>query len=210
MTRGLSIRRPCQRWPKFSWTYLRARVSTTQSRCNSRKGTIATIGIKIEPSLRIQVNKHVHYKTIKSRVDRSVEIEEKMLYPSEVLDNLGFLESSLNEIATKVNIIDVAASRLDRMSIQELMPQVESLEDKVTWISGFRGGDSSTSFVPRIKEHVGGLNNSQKVISQMISEISKDVKAALNVVKAKVADLSVRLNLTMRSMGNQTPTRNVV
>ena len=38
----------------------------------------------------------------------------------------------------------------------------------------------------------------------MVSEMSEDLRAALGVVKAEVADLSARINLTMREIGNQT------
>ena len=44
----------------------------------------------------------------------------------------------------------------------------------------------------------------------MITELSKDVKTALDVVRAEMTNLSARLNLTIRSVGNQTPTRRAV
>ena len=38
----------------------------------------------------------------------------------------------------------------------------------------------------------------------------EDFRATLGVVKAKVVNLSVKLSLTMRAVGNQTPVESVV
>ena len=86
------------------------------------------------------------------------------------------------------------------------MIRVEALEDKTTTVGGIERRDSLMSFVARIEEHVEGLDNAQQVIVQMVLEMSEDLRAAFRVVTAKVADLSVRLNITMRAVENQTLT----
>ena len=42
---------------------------------------------------------------------------------------------------------------------------------------------------------------------QMVIELSEDVKAALDVVRVEMADISARVNVTVRAVENQTPTR---
>ena len=44
----------------------------------------------------------------------------------------------------------------------------------------------------------------------MVSEMSEDLRATLGVVRAKVADMKARLNLTMRAVENKTSTGGVV
>ena len=41
----------------------------------------------------------------------------------------------------------------------------------------------------------------------MVTELSEDVKAALDVVRVKMADISARVNVVVRAVENQTPTR---
>ena len=61
-----------------------------------------------------------------------------------------------------------------------------------------------------MEEHVEGLDNVQKTIIHMVSEMSEDLRVALGIVRAKVASLSARLNLTIKVEGNQSPNRCVV
>ena len=53
-----------------------------------------------------------------------------------------------------------------------------------------------------MEERIECLDNSQKVVVQMV-----DVKPALDMVRDKVVDLSIRLNLVTRAVGNQISTR---
>ena len=54
-----------------------------------------------------------------------------------------------------------------------------------------------------MEEHIEGSDNAQQVIFHMVSEISEDLNATLGVVRVEVADLSARLNLTMKAIGNK-------
>ena len=54
----------------------------------------------------------------KTQKDRLVELEEQMLYLTEVLDSIRFLKSRLEEIAEKTDTIDAIAGR--GLPIQEL------------------------------------------------------------------------------------------
>ena len=58
-----------------------------------------------------------------------------------------------------------------------------------------------------IEEWVDELDSSQKAMFQMVIELSEDVKAALDVVRVEMADISARVNVTVRAVENQTPTR---
>ena len=48
-----------------------------------------------------------------------------------------------------------------------------------------------------MEECIEGLDNAQQAIVQMVSDFSKYLAAILRVVRAKVMDLSAKLNLTM-------------
>ena len=61
----------------------------------------------------------------------------------------------------------------------------------------------------RMEERVEGLDNAQLAIVQMVSDLSKDFRESLRMVRAEVADLDTKLNLTMRAVGDQTPTGGV-
>lgn len=50
---------------------------------------------------------------------------------------------------------------------------------------------------------MGELDNPQKLFMQMIDDLSKYFLVALNVVRAKITDVSAKLNLTMRAVENQ-------
>ena len=54
-----------------------------------------------------------------------------------------------------------------------------------------------------MEEHVEGLDNAQKAIIQMVSEMSEYLRTTLGMVRAKVADLRARLNLTIRAVGTK-------
>ena len=53
------------------------------------------------------------------------------------------------------------------------------------------------------------LDNAQQGIIHMVSDFSKDLRTTLGVVTTEVANLSTRLNLDMRVMGNKIPTEGV-
>lgn len=57
-----------------------------------------------------------------------------------------------------------------------------------------------------MEEHVKDLDNSEKVIVQMASDFFEDVKVVFDMVRATIMDLTARLNLIMRVVGNRTPT----
>jgi len=146
----------------------------------------------------------------KSQVDRLVEIEEQMLYLREVPDALRFLETRVQEISEKADGIDAVAGRLDGMPVKELMLRVETLETKAARPSSFERGDSSSNSVAHMEERVEELDSSQKAIIQMVTDLSEDFRAALDVVRTEIADVSTRVNLTMRAVGNQAPAGGVV
>ena len=129
---------------------------------------------------------------------------------SEVLDGMGLLESHMTEIAAKVDRIDEMAGHLEEMPVRELMSSVEALEDKATTSGGFEHRNSSTGSVARMEERIEGLDDAQQAIVKMVSNLSEDLRATLVVVRAEVADLSAKLNLTMRAVGYQTPAWGVV
>ena len=84
----------------------------------------------------------------KSQADRLAKIEEQLLYMSEVSDGMRLLKFCLNEITAKADMTDEMASRLETMSICELMNRVKILEDKATSAGGFECRDSSTGLLP--------------------------------------------------------------
>ena len=61
-----------------------------------------------------------------------------------------------------------------------------------------------------MNEWIEGLDNVNQVIIQMVLEMSEDLRVTVGVVGTEVADLSARLNLTMKAVGNQTLAENVV
>ena len=100
----------------------------------------------------------------KSQTDRLVEIEDQLLYLSEVLDRMRLLESRMSEIDVKVNRIDELADRLETMPVCELMVRIEALEDKAITSGGFENGDSSTSTIVLVKKCIEGFDNDEQVI----------------------------------------------
>ncbi|KAA0044660.1 reverse transcriptase [Cucumis melo var. makuwa] len=120
----------------------------------------------------------------KAQRDRLVELKEQMLYLVEVPDSIRFLESRLEEIAEKTDMID--AGTVERTGSHER-------------------GDSWTGSVAHIEERVQELDSSQKTHLEMINGMSEDFRATLDVVRNEIADVNARLNLTMRAMTNQGP-----
>lgn len=87
---------------------------------------------------------------------------------------------------------------------------MDNLEAKFTKTSGLEQGDISTSSAALIEERVNNLNTSQKAIIQLVIKLSEDVKVALDLVRAKMMELSARVNLTIRAVRSQTPTRGAI
>ena len=121
---------------------------------------------------------------------------------SEIPDGMGLLESHMNEMSAKANRFNEMAHHLKTMPILELMTRVEALEDKATRASIFERGDCLTGSVDWTKERAEGLDNAQLAIVQMVSELSKDFRESLRMVRAEVVDLDTKLNLTMRAVGD--------
>ncbi|KAA0045293.1 uncharacterized protein E6C27_scaffold316G00510 [Cucumis melo var. makuwa] len=142
----------------------------------------------------------------KAQRDRLKELEEQMLYLIEVPDSIRFLESRLEKIAEKTDMIDAVAGRVEGLLIQELLARVDTLEETVGRTGSHERGDSSTGSVAHIEERVQELDSSQKTLLEMINVMSEDFRATLDVVRNEIADVNARLSLTMRAMANQTPT----
>ncbi|KAA0031850.1 senescence-specific cysteine protease sag39 [Cucumis melo var. makuwa] len=128
-----------------------------------------------------------------------------MLYLVEVPVSIRFLESRLEEIAEKIDMIDAVAGRVEGLSIQELLARVDTLEGTVGRIGSHERGDSSTGSVAHIEERVQELDSSQKTLLEMINGMSEDFRATIDVVRNEIADVNARLSLTMRAMANQAP-----
>ena len=69
----------------------------------------------------------------------------------------------------------------------------------------FRAGRQLNKLCCLIEEQVDGLDSSQKVLFHMVTKLSEDVKATLDVVKTEMEDISARVNLAIRAVENQTP-----
>ena len=143
----------------------------------------------------------------KFHVDRLVEIEEQMQYLREVPDSIRFLDEWVKELADKTLAVNVIKGRLDGLPIPKIVYRMENLETKTTKNGGFERGDTSTGSAGLIEERVDGLDSSQKAMFQMVTELYEDVKAALDVVRVEVADISTKVNVVVRVVENQTPTR---
>ncbi|KAA0040334.1 uncharacterized protein E5676_scaffold142G004340 [Cucumis melo var. makuwa] len=127
----------------------------------------------------------------KAQKDRLVELEEQMLYLVEVPDSIRYLESRLDEISKKTNMIDAVAGRVEGFLIQELMARVNSLETNINIgrTVKYERGDSSTGSVVHIEERVQELDSSQKTLLEMINGMSEDFRATLDVVRNEIADI---------------------
>ncbi|KAA0036436.1 uncharacterized protein E5676_scaffold360G001010 [Cucumis melo var. makuwa] len=126
-----------------------------------------------------------------------------MLYLAEVSDSICFLESRLKVIAEKTDTIDTVAGRVEGLPIQELLARVDTLEANVGKSVNYEYGDSSSGIVAHMEERVNELDSSQKMLLEMINDMSEDFRATLDVVRNKIADVNTRLNLTMQAMANQ-------
>ena len=84
---------------------------------------------------------------------------------------------------------------------------MKKLETKTTKNGGFERVDSSTGSACLIEEQVDGLGRSQKTTFQMVTKLSEDVKATLDVVRVEMADISTRVNVVVKAVENQAPTR---
>ncbi|KAA0050696.1 9-cis-epoxycarotenoid dioxygenase NCED6 [Cucumis melo var. makuwa] len=130
-----------------------------------------------------------------------------MLYLVEVSDSIRYLESRLDEIFEKTDIIDVVAGRVEGLPIQELLARVDTLEanTNVRKTVNYERGDSSSGFAAHKEERVNELDSSQKTLLEMINNMSEDFRATLDVVRNEIADVNTRLSLTMRAIANQVP-----
>ncbi|KAA0046219.1 uncharacterized protein E6C27_scaffold284G00070 [Cucumis melo var. makuwa] len=146
----------------------------------------------------------------KAQRDRLVELEEQMLYLVKVPDSIRFLESRLEEIAEKTDMIDAVAGRVEGLPIQELLARVDTLEGIVGRTGSHERGDSSTGSVAHIEERVQELDSSQKTLLEMINGMLEDFRATLDVFRNEIANVNARLSLTIRAMANQAPAGGVI
>ncbi|KAA0035831.1 uncharacterized protein E6C27_scaffold403G001310 [Cucumis melo var. makuwa] len=61
----------------------------------------------------------------------------------------------------------------------------------------------SSGFVAHIEERVNELDSSQKMLLKIITGMSEDFRATLDVVRNEIEDVNIGINLTMRAMANQ-------
>ncbi|KAA0057594.1 uncharacterized protein E6C27_scaffold497G00710 [Cucumis melo var. makuwa] len=143
----------------------------------------------------------------KAQRDRLVEIEEQMLYLVEVPDSIRYLESRVDEISEKANMIDAVAGRVEGLPIQELLARVDALEENTNArrTINYERGESSSGFAAHMEERVDELDNAQKTLLEMINDMSEDFRVTLDVVRNEIADVNARLSLTMRAMASQAP-----
>ncbi|KAA0064190.1 uncharacterized protein E6C27_scaffold548G001290 [Cucumis melo var. makuwa] len=143
----------------------------------------------------------------KAQRDRLVEIEEQMLYLVEVPDSIRYLESRVEEISEKANMIDAVAGRVEGLPIQELLARVDALEENTNArrTINYERGESSSGFAAHMEERVGELDNAQKTLLEMINGMSEDFRVTLDVVRNEIADVNARLSLTMQAMASQAP-----
>ncbi|KAA0051479.1 uncharacterized protein E6C27_scaffold55G002480 [Cucumis melo var. makuwa] len=148
----------------------------------------------------------------KAQRDRLVEIEEQMLYLVEVPDSIRYLESRVDEISEKANMIDAVAGRVEGLPIQELLARVDALEENTNArrTINYERGESSSGFAAHIEERVVELDNAQKTLLEMINGMSEDFRVTLDVVRNEIADVNARLSLTMRAMASQAPAGGVI
>ncbi|KAA0049646.1 reverse transcriptase [Cucumis melo var. makuwa] len=133
-----------------------------------------------------------------------------MLYLAKVPDSIRFLESRLEEINEKTDIIDAVAARVERLPIQELLARVDTLEGNIGRTVNYEYGDSLSGFVAHMEERVNELDSSQKTLLEMINDMSEDFRATLDIIRNEIADVNSRLNLTVRAIANQAQTRGVI
>ena len=88
-----------------------------------------------------------------------VEIEDHFLYLSEVPNEMGLLESRMNEIVAKADRIDEMAGRIEAILVHKLMVRVEALENKPITVDCFEHGDSSMGSVAQMEKCIKNLDN---------------------------------------------------
>ena len=137
-------------------------------RCHKSVIMISNIRAESTPGI-VLYNMFATKQLGKSQANRLVEIEEQLLYMSEVPNGIGLLVSCMNEIVVKTNKIDKMAGHLKAMPVVELMIGVKALEDKDTTTGGFECRNSSMAFIAQTEELIDSLDNAQQVMVQMIS-----------------------------------------
>ena len=77
-----------------------------------------------------------------------------MLHLVEVLDSIQFLEKRCEKVSKKADVIDVVASCLDGLTIQEWLIRFDTLESRIVKTGNviYEHGDSSSSYVAHIEE----------------------------------------------------------
>ncbi|KAA0060672.1 uncharacterized protein E5676_scaffold580G00130 [Cucumis melo var. makuwa] len=130
-----------------------------------------------------------------------------MLYLVEIPDSIRYLESRIDEISEKANMIDAVAGRVEGLPIQELLARVDTLEENTNTrrTINYERGESSSSFAAHMEERVSELDSAQKTLLEMINGMSEDFRVTLDVVRNEITDVNARLSLTMRAMANQAP-----
>lgn len=107
---------------------------------------------------------------------------------NEVPDEMGILESRMNEIAIKAYRLNEMTDRLEAMPTHELIIRVETLENKATTDGDFKCRDSSTGSVAQMEAQVEGLNKAQQLIVQMVLKMYEDLRTTQGAVRAEEAD----------------------
>ncbi|KAA0066321.1 uncharacterized protein E6C27_scaffold21G003810 [Cucumis melo var. makuwa] len=130
-----------------------------------------------------------------------------MLYLVEVPDSIRYLESRVDEISEKADMIDAVAGRVEGLPIQELLARVDALEENTNArrTINYERGESSSGFATHMEERVSELDSAQKTLLEMINGMSEDFRVTLDVVRNEIADVNARLSLTMRAMESQAP-----
>ena len=127
-----------------------------------------------------------------------------MLYLVEVFDSIRFLEKQHEEVAKKVDVVDAVSHRLDELSIQELLTRVDTLEPQIVRTGNvtYGRGDSSSGSTVHMEERVIEIDNSQKNMLEMINDMMKDFFVTLDVVRKKITEVNMKVNLMMLALAN--------
>ena len=104
------------------------------------------------------------------------------------------------------------SGHLDGLPIRDLLARVDTPESRVMRIGNvtYERGDSSSSVSAQMEERVMELDNSHKNVMEMINDMTKDFRATLDVVRNEIAKMNTKVNLTMRALANQAPTRGAI
>ena len=128
-----------------------------------------------------------------------------MQYLREVPNSIRFLDERVKELAYKILAIDTLNGWLDGLLIQEIMCRMPNLETKTIKNGGFKRGDSSMGSAGLIEERVDDLDSSKNEMFKIVTKLSEDVKAALDVVRIEMADISAIVNVVVRVVENLAP-----